>query len=93
MRYIRLHLDLSTGKICSKHPGKNVFFGDAAAQKIPLDLLLHLPDQHPQYRLSLFFSRPRKLFRDEGDESGFEGGQVLSDLLLLPQLVWRPAGH
>ena len=84
MRYIRLHFNLSTGKISSKHSGKNVFFGHTAAQKIPLDLLLHLPDQHPQYRVSLFFSRPRKLFRDEADKSGLEGGQVLPDLLLLP---------
>ena len=86
-------MNLSTGNLSSQHPGKDVLFRNAASQEIPLDLLLHLPYEHPQYRVSVFLSCPWKLFGDEEDEPSLEGGQVLPDLLLLPQLVGRSACH
>ena len=81
------------GNLSSQHSCKDVLFRHTAPQNLKLDLLLHFPDEHSQYCVSLLLSCPGELFRDQGDKPSLEGGQVLPDLLLLSQLVRRPASH
>ena len=71
------------GNLSSQHSCKDVLFRHAAPQNLKLDLLLHFPDEHSQYCVSLLLSCPGELFRDQGDKPSLEGGQVLPDLLLL----------